>query len=73
MVPNRKVPRDVQETLGQFQRDAQEIIDAFVETVTAEKPPDRVSHYTTDAGLKGILESGKLWLTDICGLTIHLS
>jgi hypothetical protein len=31
-------------------------------------PPPIIYHYTNDAGLRGILESGKLWLTDIFDL-----
>lgn len=58
----------MQKALEKFGCEAGQIIDTFVKTVTSRERPDRIYHYTTDAGLKGILESGKLWLTDICSL-----
>jgi hypothetical protein len=58
----------MQKALEQFGREAGQIIDAFVETVKSRKRPDRIYHYTDDEGLKGILEHGTLWLTDICHL-----
>jgi peptidyl-tRNA hydrolase len=68
MVPDREIPRDMQKALEQFGCEAQQIIEAFVKTVSSRKRPDRIYHYTNDAGLKGILEHGTLWLTDICRL-----
>ena len=68
MASKDEYPRDMQGALEQFGREAGQIIDAFVKTVTSRERPDRIYHYTTDAGLKGILESGKLRLTDICSL-----
>ena len=68
MVSKDEYPRDMQGALEQFGGEAGQIIDALVKTVTSRERPDRVYHYTTDAGLKGILESGKLRLTDICSL-----
>ncbi len=58
----------MQEALDQFASEAQKIIGAFVEAVRLRPRPERIYHYTNDAGLKGILESGKLWLTEICNL-----
>ena len=66
-----ELPRDMQKALEQFRLEAEQIIgrdSPFVKSLTSQKPPDRIYHYTDDAGLKGILESGKLWLTDICSL-----
>jgi hypothetical protein len=68
MVSKDEYPRDMQEALERFGCEAQQIIDAFVKTVTSRKRPDHIYHYTDDAGLKGILEHGTLWLTDICRL-----
>jgi hypothetical protein len=68
MAPKDEYPRDMQEALEQFGCEAQQIIEAFVKTVSSRKRPDRIYHYTDDAGLKGILEHGTLWLTDICRL-----
>jgi hypothetical protein len=33
-----------------------------------EEPPHIIYHYTGDVGLRGILETGQLWLTDVYGL-----
>ncbi len=68
MVFKDEYPRDMQKALEQFGCEAQQIIEAFVKTVSSRKRPDRIYHYTNDAGLKGILEHGTLWLTDICRL-----
>jgi hypothetical protein len=68
MVPKDEYPLEMQKALEQFGCEAQQIIDAFVETVKSRKRPDRIYHYTDDEGLKGILEHGTLWLTDICRL-----
>src|SRR5271169_4560199 len=68
MVSKDEYPRDMQKALEQFGCDAQQIIEAFVKTISSRKRPDRIYHYTDDAGLKGILEHGTLWLTDICRL-----
>ena len=68
MTPKDEYPRDMQKALDQFGCEAQQIIGAFVKTVSSRKRPDRIYHYTDDAGLKGILEHGTLWLTDICRL-----
>ena len=34
----------------------------------SEPPPSTIYHYTTDQGLRGILENGSLWVTDIFSL-----
>jgi len=58
-------------SIEQFCSDADRIIGSnspFVKSLTSQKPPDRIYHYTNDVGLKGVLESGKLWLTEISSL-----
>jgi len=63
--------QDPRDTLEQFGREAEQIIGTFVETLTMRKPPARICHYTNEAGLKGILKSGKLWLTEIHGGSLN--
>ncbi|HEY1901605.1 MAG TPA: DUF2971 domain-containing protein [Terracidiphilus sp.] len=61
----------MQEALGHFGRDAEQIIgrdSPFVKSLTSQKAPTSIYHYTNDAGLKGILEYGTLWLSDISSL-----
>jgi hypothetical protein len=71
MVSKDEYPRDIQGALDTFRREAEQIIgpdSPFVKSLTQKKPPDCIYHYTNDAGLRGILESGKFWLTDIRSL-----
>ena len=51
-----------------FDREAEQIVDNLLLDLAQEPPPHISYHYTTDVGLQGILESGKLWLTDIFAL-----
>jgi hypothetical protein len=65
---NNAVPADMREELDQFEAAANEIVTAFESGLMARAPPPIVYHYTNDVGLKGILETGKLWLSDIFSL-----
>jgi hypothetical protein len=62
------VPRDMQEALEKFNDEAEEIVHSFLGTLESQPPPPLIYHYTNDVGLKGILETGQLWLTDIFSL-----
>lgn len=62
------VPQDMRDALVKFGHEAGEIVDAFLTTLEAVPPPPILYHYTNDVGLRGILESGKLWMTDILSL-----
>jgi hypothetical protein len=50
--------------LNEFSKQATQICDSFTASLKVE-PPSIIYHYTDDTGLRGILESGKLWFTDI--------
>jgi hypothetical protein len=54
--------------LNTYERAATEILQGFVTAIEATPPPPMIYHYTNDAGLQGIIESGKLWFSDIFGL-----
>lgn len=56
--------QDVQDALRQFRSEAEKVIESFVQTLPKEPPPI-IYHYTNEAGLRGILETGQIWLTDI--------
>jgi len=61
----------MQNAIEQFCREASQIIgpeSPFVKSLTLETPPRLIYHYTNDVGLKGIVESGKLWLTEVSSL-----
>jgi hypothetical protein len=52
------------DALGRFDREAKQIVKQFSDSLP-HPPPDIIYHYTNDIGLKGILETGRLWLTDV--------
>ncbi|MGC1860009.1 MAG: DUF2971 domain-containing protein [Methylocystis sp.] len=62
------VPSDLRMELQKFDEAADQIIASFVRTMEASPPPPIIYHYTNDVGLKGILETGQIWLTDIFNL-----
>jgi Protein of unknown function (DUF2971) len=62
------IPRDMAKAIVRYEREATIILQAFINTVEAKKPPDLLYHYTNDAGLAGIIESGQLRFSDIFAL-----
>lgn len=62
------LPKDMADALNKFDATAERIIASFLETVESQEPPKHIYHYTNDVGLKGILETGQLWLSDIFNL-----
>lgn len=63
-----KVPEDMQNSLARFNDRAERIVNSFLQTVESHEPPPLIYHYTNDIGLRGILESGEFWLTDMFSL-----
>lgn len=62
------MPNDMREAIAQFEKETDEIITGFCQKLDEISPPDFIYHYTNDVGLQGILESGKLWFTNIFNL-----
>jgi hypothetical protein len=62
------LPKDMEDALSAFDTSAGEIVRSFATTVESQKAPEVIYHYTDDAGLRGILEAGQLWLSDIFSL-----
>ena len=63
------IPPDMQAALDALAKDSQQIVDNFLRQLDEESPvPEIIYHYTNAAGLKGILESGILWLSDLTSL-----
>lgn len=54
--------------IGRYDAEATKILQTFINKVEARKPPAVLYHYTDEAGLAGIIESGKLWFSDIFAL-----
>ena len=62
------VPPELRAEVEKFDAAAEEIVEAIGRALNAQEPPPIIFHYTDDAGLRGIIESGKFWLTDIFNL-----
>jgi hypothetical protein len=68
MADNKTIPPDMRAQLDKFDAAADKLILSIGRALDAQEPPPIVYHYTRDAGLRGILETGKLWVTDIFNL-----
>jgi Protein of unknown function (DUF2971) len=62
------IPPDMESELEAFDRSCNAVASQFVRELEAEPPPPILYHYTDDAGLRGILESGILRLTAVSNL-----
>ena len=62
------VPPDLRAEIEKFDAAANAIVKSIGGALDASVPPPMIFHYTNDAGLRGIIESGKIWLTDIFNL-----
>jgi hypothetical protein len=62
--PNKEPMQLVKDVYSQ----SEEIINSFSRKPAGEPPQALIYHYTDGTGLRGILESGKLWFTDIFSL-----
>ena len=58
--------RDIANLLRDFDRT--DIVNSYGDKLRKEPAPPLIYHYTDDAGLRGIFESGRLWCTDIFSL-----
>jgi len=58
----------MRDAINKFNAEASQVVESFLVKLESYKAPPVVYHYTTDAGLRGILQSGRIWLTDIFSL-----
>ncbi|SCX63746.1 Protein of unknown function [Nitrosospira sp. Nsp1] len=65
---NKIVPADMLEAIESCYQRCAEHVDEFASQMDSQPAPASVYHYTNSTGLLGILESGKVRLTDIFGL-----
>lgn len=65
---NTNIPQDMDDALTKFDATAEKIVKSFLDTIESREPPEIIYHYTNDVGLRGILETGQLWLSDIFNL-----
>lgn len=58
------LPPELREAVDAFAADDFALLKPFLEDLVAQPPPPLVYHYTDVGGLRGILGTGKLWLTN---------
>src|SRR5450759_1197109 len=68
VIKNMEDSDDPMKGLENFESTLMKILDSLHTKLKASKSPDVIYHYTNDAGLHGILESGKLRLSNIFSL-----
>ena len=66
MTEELKTQDDIQKLMDKFVRP--QVVEEYVQTLNAKPPPSIIYHYTDGAGLRGILETGNIWCTDIFNL-----
>jgi len=62
------IPVELRAQIENFTKTADEILENFRKTVDATAIPERIYHYTTGDGLRGILESGQFRMTNVFNL-----
>jgi hypothetical protein len=62
---NSQLPNDLQNLLTELDRELETIGTEYPAQLDAEPAPATIYHYTDDNGLKGIIESGTLWCSDV--------
>jgi hypothetical protein len=68
MTKHPRIPHAMRVALKQYEHEARDVLQSFVTAIEAAPPPSMIYQYTNNMGLKGIIESGKLWFSDIFGL-----
>jgi hypothetical protein len=59
------IPSSVQQAVNQFVTETKKIIDSLRDDLGTESVPPVIYHYTDSGGLRGIIETGRLWLSDV--------
>lgn len=62
------LPDELQRVLRDHTDSVNAICNSFTNEVEATSVPPTIYHYTDDHGLRGILETGRLWFTDLFNL-----
>ena len=68
MIETPKLPSRLSGLADDFGAQARSIFERFVAPMNRAGPPASIFHYTTKAGLQGILGTGTLWFTDLFSL-----
>jgi hypothetical protein len=64
-MPDEELPPEVQKSLDLLDTELEAIGREYPSQLQGTPTPPIIHHYTDDNGLRGILQSGKLWLTDV--------
>lgn len=59
------IPSSVQRVINQFVAETEKIIKSLRDALGKEPVPPVIYHYTDSGGLRGIIETGRLWLSDV--------
>jgi hypothetical protein len=59
------LPAEMQRAIEVFTQNTSDLVNSFRRQISVKPPPPIIFHYTDDVGLRGILETGTLRLTDI--------
>jgi hypothetical protein len=59
---------DIRNAIAEFDNNAEQINRSFIDSLAGRGTPPVIYHYTDDTGLRGILESGKLRLSNVFNL-----
>ena len=59
------LPTEMQKAIEDFNRKTSALLDSFKQQVMSKPTPSTIFQYNNDVGLRGIIESGTLRLTDI--------
>jgi hypothetical protein len=62
------LPDDLTAALSEFDAQGMSILSPLLSRINEISPPQMIYHYTDERGLRGILETGNFWLTDIFGM-----
>ena len=62
------IPQDMRDALSKCGTGAERIVSTIASVLEWCHPEPTVYHYTNHAGLRGIIDSGRLWLTNIFDL-----
>ena len=63
-----KLPKPAEQALEEFKEASSKILKEKLEPENSFEYPQTMFHYTNDIGLRGILQSGNIWLTDMFSL-----
>lgn len=64
-MPNDAMPDELKKAIEEHKEKIDSIVKSHSDKLAADPPPKLIYHYTDDQGLKGILETGRLWFTDL--------